>query len=96
MPNEPDEITVTDWAQRARACGPLRPGWFRTLVVEGDLGTSFRDFVDRAAALAHADDAASEGDGMGPLAFVFDGAFELVDRGVHYAVRARAGRSPQR
>lgn len=83
-----------DWVIReARERGPLAPGSFRVIVGEWNGKNSSHDFSNFEDARAHADDAASEAEEYpSPLAYVLDSAFNIVDRGKHYALRLSSQR----
>jgi hypothetical protein len=83
-----------DWVIReARERRPLAPGSFRVIVGEWNGKNSSHDFSNFEDARAHADDAASEAEVYpSPLAYVLDSAFNIVDRGKHYALRLSSQR----
>jgi hypothetical protein len=62
----------------------LAAGTFRVLVREVDGRVRLRDFPDRAAAVRHADDCASEGDPGPAQAWVHDHSLQCVHIGRHY------------
>jgi hypothetical protein len=74
---------LDQFADLARAEGPLLAGTFRTVVCEADGRFTFRDHDDREGACRYADDAATERESGIVLAVVFDHDFELVYRGRH-------------
>ena len=71
-------------AELARRAGPLATGNYRVVVVESDGNASWEDFTTLEPAHRYAEDAASEEDG--PLAYVLDSEFNLIERGTHYSI----------
>ncbi|OGQ11970.1 MAG: hypothetical protein A2138_15320 [Deltaproteobacteria bacterium RBG_16_71_12] len=51
-----------DRGRKARAIGPVRPGWLRIIALEHDASLRHTDYPTRAEAPRGADDAASETD----------------------------------
>ena len=82
-------MNPTDWViELAREGGTLADGRFRVVVLESNLSTKVHDFSSLEEATRYADDAASEiEEDHSPLAWILNSAFEIVDRGTHYALR---------
>jgi hypothetical protein len=69
-------------AELARHGGPLPAGSYRVVVVEATGSATHHDFPALETAHRYAEDAASEE--AGPLAYVLDSDFNLIERGAHY------------
>jgi hypothetical protein len=70
--------------EMARRRGPLFGGRFRVVTIESDDRVSIKDFDSLDGAKQYADDAASEGADMPPVAVVLDDSFHVVHRGRPY------------
>jgi len=68
----------------ARVQGPITPGVFRVMVIEGDARVTYHDFTNLEAARIYADDAASETGDHPPLTAVLDEGFRVVYEGRPY------------
>ena len=82
-----DDDVVAHFVAAAAERGPIPRGIVRVVVIESSLALTVKDFDDRTAAIAYADDAASESDDNPPIAKVFDEHLHLVHEGRHYSSR---------
>lgn len=70
--------------QAARKSGDITPNAFRVVVIEPRGRQTTNDFPNRDAAIAYANDAASEWDDEPILAYVLDDEFHIIARGAPY------------
>jgi hypothetical protein len=67
-------------AERARALGPLPPGWYRVLILEANQSLTHWDSPSFQLARAYADEAAAEAGAQAPVAVIFDDCLREVYR----------------
>lgn len=73
------------FVKHARERGPIAPGTYRVVVLEGDERITINDFASFDEARTYAYDCASETDhDNAPIAVVIDSTFVRVEKGGHY------------
>lgn len=74
------------FADHVRDFGPIKPGFYRLIILEINLCYSFTDYADLESARKHANDVVAEIDDNGDYAIaeVYDENFDLVHKGRPY------------